>query len=372
MDEAVSAGSDSTPSESSSAPAAGQTIDSALDSAFAELSAPAEPTPQEPAAQAGEVATTEPSPQEPAQSEPEGKGRIHWDDIVSHPAYKTAIEAHERKVSEETEQRILLQLQEDLRPLRDDILFAQNLRANKAQTIAQWLEQQKGDPEVTATIARILSSRRGQKAAAELAGQPLGEEPQPDLQTAEGELVYSAKQLRQWQDWNKRQLLGEVEQQFGPIKESFQQQQNARKAAEDWKQYESAVNTKAQERAKQWDAMPFMEKNQDGTPTPIRAAILKRSSEIASELTAKVERRELRMDPMDLPWTALQQAYAEVVPAQGLPSIQAKQQQQLIQTAVTKARGSQADPMASAPAQPRKPRSIDEALDQAFSAVGGA
>jgi hypothetical protein len=71
-----------------------------------------------------------------------------------------------------------------------------------------------------------------------------------------------------------------------------------------------------------------------------------------------------------LPWIALQHAYGEVVSKQAIPSLQAKTQSQLIQTAVKKSQGSTVDPVASAPAQPRKPRSVDEALDQAFSGVG--
>jgi hypothetical protein len=358
MDDVVSTGGDSTPVES---PSAGEsrpsTPDAALDAAFAELSASPEPAAPTPEAPAGEVPTTvEPPTVEDVPGSEGTEGPIPF------KSHKTALDNARTKAAQETEQRLLQQLQQELAPLREHILLAQALTSDRAGTLARLIDESKDDPQVTALLARSLAGRRGQKPTEEA-------EPAPDLQTAEGELVYSAKQLKAWQDWNARKLMGAVDQKYAPLMQSHEQAQKARVAAEKWQQYETTVQSYSAEQSREWDEMPFMEKNPDGTPSPTRAAILKRSHEIATEMTQQLG-QGLQIDPMRLPWVALQRAYREIAKSQAIPSLQAKTQSQLIQTAVKKSQGSTVDPVASAPAQPRKPRSVDEALDQAFSGVG--
>lgn len=330
------------------------TPDQALDAAFEELSKPAE-TPPEPEAQAGEVPTTE---EPPKVEETPGETK---EGPIPFTVHKTALENARTKAAEETERRMLAQLESELKPLREHILLAQQLQADRVNTIARLIEQSKDDPQIAALLGRSLAGRRGQKAE---------DEPQPDLQTAEGELVYSAKQLKAWQDWNMRKLMGEVEQKYAPLVQSHEQTQKAQEAARKWQEYEATVQQRTEANAALWDAMPFMEKNQDGTPSPTRTAILKRSRELADELTQQIGKGTIQINPLDLPWIALQRAYAEVAKSNVIPSLQAQSQTQLIQTAVRKSQGSAVVPAASAPAQPRKPRSVDEALDQAFEGLG--
>jgi hypothetical protein len=186
-------------------------------------------------------------------------------------------------------------------------------------------------------------------------------------------LLFDPALDRKWREWNdrriERQVLARVEEQYAPIKQSFEQAQKTRETAAKWQQYEATVEKRAKENAARWDAMPFMDKTPDGKATPIREAILKRAHEVAEELKQQLG-SGAPIDPMELPWIALQHAYGEVVSKQAIPSLQAKTQSQLIQTAVKKSQGSTVDPVASAPAQPRKARSVEEALDQAFSGVG--
>jgi hypothetical protein len=343
-------------------------MDAALDAAFDDIATPAEPEPVTATATTGDVPTTEEPPQAEPTPVPEGK-----EGPIPFAVHKTAMENARTKAAQETEQRLLQQLQEELTPLREEILFAQNLKANKTAAIAQWLEAHKDDPDVTALLARSLAGRRGLKNQL-----PPQDEPEPPrfADGPNGELMFDPALDQKWREWNdrriERQVLAKVEDQYAPIKQTFEQAQKERQAAEKFKQYQTAVETRSKERGQLWDGMPFMEKNQDGTPSPTRAAILKRQAEIATELTQQVKAGQLRIDAMELPWVALQRAYSDVVPKQGIPSLRAKEQQTLIHAAVTKTRGSQADPNASAPAQPRKARSVDEALEQAFAGIGGA
>lgn len=356
MEDTVSAGvSESTTSGETSTPAAERpsTPDAALDAAFAELSAPAEPAPPTPEAQAGEAPTTEEPPKVEDVSAEGKKGPIPF------TVHQTALENARVKASQETEQRLMEQLRQELQPLGEHIKLAQALQTDYAGTVAQLLAHGAQHPQhgqaVIAAAARLLAGKRGQTPQAD-------PEPSPDLQTADGELVYSAKQQKAWQDWHKRQLLGEVEQKYAPLMQAHEQQEKAKAVAAKWQEYEATVTATAQSRGPMWDAMPFMEKD-----SPTREAILKRQAELSEEMKQQVRTGQLRVTPVDLPWVALQQAYSEVAKSHGIPSLRAKEQQQLIQTAVTKTRGSQSDPAASAPTQPRKGRTVDEALDLAFS-----
>lgn len=67
---------------------------------------------------------------------------------------------------------------------------------------------------VRSSLARILGSRRG---AAE------DTEPQADLQTSDGTLVYSAPQLAKWQAWQSKRLEAQIAQQLQPLQQREQQ-----------------------------------------------------------------------------------------------------------------------------------------------------
>ena len=182
-------------------------------------------------------------------------------------------------------------------------------------------------------------------------------EPEPDLQTSDGALVYSADQLRKWQQWNSQQSERKLSEQFAPLREMqerFQQQQQVQRMAQE-------AASVAEERGSSWKQMPFFEDH--------KAAILSRQAEIYAEIQQQAQRGERRFDPQNTPWDALTMAYREVVSTQALPKLQSQQTDSLVAQAARKRAGSSSDPAASAPAQPRKPRTEDEALDQVFGAV---
>jgi hypothetical protein len=360
MEDTVSAGvSESTTSGETSTPAAERpsTPDAALDAAFAELSAPAEPAPPTPEAQAGEAPTTEEPPKVEDVSAEGKKGPIPF------TVHQTALENARVKASQETEQRLMEQLRQELQPLGEHIKLAQALQTDYAGTVAQLLAHGAQHPQhgqaVIAAAARLLAGKRGQVPQAD-------PEPPRFAEGQNGELLFDPALDQKWREWNdrriKQQLLGEVEQKYAPLMQAHEQQEKAKAVAAKWQEYEATVTATAQSRGPMWDAMPFMEKD-----SPTREAILKRQAELSEEMKQQVRTGQLRVTPVDLPWVALQQAYSEVAKSHGIPSLRAKEQQQLIQTAVTKTRGSQSDPLASAPTQPRKGRTVDEALDLAFS-----
>ncbi len=98
-------------------------------------------------------------------------------------------------------------------------------------------------------------------------------------------------------------------------------------------------------------------------------AILERQQELHDHAFESAKRGEGRYDPVNTPWNLMMQAYQEVVSTQALPKLQTQQTDSLVAQAARKRAASSSDPAATAPAQPRKPRTQDEVLDQAFEGV---
>lgn len=307
------------------------TIDSVLDTAF-------EPSP-EPAASSDPSASTEPAvepvaatsqPQEPAKPELGVKGeppRERWDSILANARTKARDEA--------------------LAEHKDALEIITRLRSDLGGTLEQLIDEASADDRYSARIvakaAALLNARKGQAKA--------DSEPEPDLQLQDGTLAYSADQSRKLQEWNNRQIEKRLGEQFKPLQElqtQFTQTKEAQRQAKE-------AFTIATKRGAQWKTMPFFEDH--------KAAILERQQAIYTEMSAAGQ-----IDPVQAPWDALQRAYAEVVTANALPKLQTQQTDSLVASAARKRAASSSDPGAAAPAQPRKPRTIDEALDQVFSA----
>lgn len=312
------------------------TIDSALDAAFELPSEPAAgsepPATQEPAAEP--VAATQP-PQEPAKPDT-SKGeppQERWPSILENARTK----AREDALAEH----------------RDALEIVNRLKQDFTGTLAQLLEEGAADPRfadsLTSRAAAILSARR--KQATEDA------EPQPDAVTkyedGTTEPSYSPGQLRKWNEWRERQIEAKLMQKFQPLQQLQQQFERHQQT-----QVEAGKAAQiAERRGAQWKNMPHFTDNKD--------AILKRQMELYEQ-----SKDQAGFDPANGPWELMQQAYAEVVTAQVLPRLQAQQTEKLLATAAHKRAGSVSDPAASLPATPRKPRTVDEALDQVFGAAG--
>jgi len=313
------------------------TPDAALDAVFNAPEPPASSdTPASPEPAKEPVAATL-QPQEPAT--PEGvKGeppKERWDAILANARTK----AREETLAEH----------------KAAISILEDLKRDPVAALTNWLDEFAGDQrysdQITAKAAAILNAR-GKAAKA-------NQEPEPDLQTQDGALVYSADQLRKWHEWNGRQMEAKLATQFKPLQDlqqRYEQSQQVQQAAKE-------AATVAEERGASWKSMPLFTDHKD--------AILKRQQEIYADAEAAAQRGERKLDPINAPWVALQQAYSEVITSQALPKLQSQQTDKLVADAARKRAASTSDPAASAPAQPRKPRTPDEALDQVFSAYAG-
>lgn len=311
------------------------TPDSVLDTAFESPSEPAagsEPS-ETPDPDAQPVAATQ-QPQDPApQSGVKGEPpRERWDSILENARKKAreeALEAH-----------------------KDALDVVRQLQANPGATIAQLLEEAAGDERysefVTSRAAAILAARN--KAATQDA------RPEPD-QGDDKFVWYSPEQQQRLDEWKERQIEKKLSERFAPLQ---QLQQRLEQHQQQVKATEEVAQT-VSERWSQWESMPFLKENMD--------AIKQRQGEIYAEIEAQGKQGLRRFDPKDAPFEALQRAYSEVVSTQALPKLRSAQTGQFIADAARKRAGSSSDPAAHAPAQPRKPLTPDEALDQVFGAV---
>lgn len=307
-----------------------QTEDAVLDAAFASPEPAADSEPSAETAPVSEPAAAIAQPQTPDQ--PSGvKG------VPPEERWPSILENTRNKTREET-----------LAAYKDQLEIVQRLREDFSGTLAQLLEEGSNDPrfseQLTSRAAAILAARN-QAAKANT-------EPEPDLQTADGALVYSADQLRKWHQWNQTQTEKKLTEQFKPLQQlqqRFEQHQQQVQAAE------KATETVGRRMAP-LTALPFFKESQE--------AIKARQREIYEQMQGQPG-----FDPDETPFTALIQAYGEVVGTQAIPKLRSAQTGQFIADAARKRAGSSSDPAATAPAHPRKPRSVDEALEQAFDGI---
>lgn len=242
--------------------------------------------------------------------------------------------------------------EEALAEHRDHLEVVAELRRDFPGTLARLLEEAAANPQyaetITAKAAALLNARK--KAASDDA------RPEPD-QGDDKFVWYSPEQQAKLDAWKARQIKGELLTEFKPLMELREQIEQHR---EGQKLREQATEI-ATERGAIWKNAPLFEEHKD--------AILARQSELYAEAEAAHQRGEGRFDPVNTPWMLLQQAYNEVIGTQALPKLQSQQTDSLVAVAARKRAGSSSDPAASVPAQPRKPRTVDEALDQVFSAT---
>jgi hypothetical protein len=312
------------------------TPDAVLDAAFDSPSTPADsPQPSGESDPAAEPVAATQQPQSTEQPNVGAKGeppRERWDSILENTRSKSEAAGREKALAEH----------------REALEIVERLRTDFTGTLAQLLEEGSTDPrfseQLTSRAAAILAARN-QAAKADA-------EPEADLQTADGALVYSAEQLRKWHQWNQTQTEKKLSQQFAPL----QQLQQRLEQHQQTQQVVQQAAQVAEVKGARWKAMPHFAEHQ--------AAIVARQAEIYAEMQGQPG-----FDPMGSPWDALQQAYTEVVTTQAIPKLRSAQTGQFIADAARKRAGSSSDPSASAPAQARKPRTMDEALEQVFGGI---
>lgn len=316
------------PSTSSAVPAESPT--SFAEAMAARMGAPATPDPgvSTPATTPPPEATTQ-APQTatpPAETAPstEAKGPIPFErheSILKNARAKTEAEVTER-------------FQQQYAPL---VELGNRIEAAPVETIVTLtnglLQHPVHGPAMVSALARALASRRGQAQPTETATE---QEPQADLQTADGTRVYSADQLAKWQTWNHNRLMQEVDQRLQPLQAREQQQIATERAT----QRQTEAQTRAKQALEPYLAQPeFVEH---------RAEIAKRQQELVAQ----------GVDPFQAVGLAYTQVLRDVV----LPARTAKSQESLVREAVKKATGSTSTP-GVAPAQPAgRPESFEKAF----------
>jgi len=204
------------------------------------------------------------------------------------------------------------------------------ISADPVGTVVGLIESLAAHPEhgqaVISALARTLGSRRN-----------ADQEPQADLQTPDGTLVYSAPQLAAWHQWNQRKLDAQIDQRLQPLQEREQQ----RVASERMTQAKAA----AMDRMDRVIA-PYKQLLPDWDSH--KPALLAKSKELLAE----------GYDAQ----TALGLAVISVLNNTVAPARAASQQQQLVAAAVAKATGATSVPGTSVAGTAARPTSFLEAF----------
>ena len=306
------------------APAAADTRPSSWAEALAD--APAEdPAPSAPSDQPALVPPPEaaiPPPSEaPVETSPDGKtpGPLPFE------RHKAIVENTRAKAVESTIQQV-----KDTYGAGID--FQTRFDADPVGTFSQIFDGLTQHPEFGPAIlshaARALSAQRGKAA--------LDEEPGPDLQSADGTLLYSADQLAKREAWHRRQIQADMAKALTP----FQQREQALQQQQAFEEAKAAAGQRMGKLYDAFAARPHF--------TAHKAAITDRFKAIRAEYP-----------DMDL-GAALGMAYADVVETKVVPS----QQQQVVASAVAKATGRSTPPGTVTSQPPGRPRTMREALEQ--------
>lgn len=320
------------PASTTSTPASPVTSPTEKPSSFAEaltarLAAPvpAEPGAPTPAGEPPAPATAAP-PQTPPPVETvptaDPKGPIPFD------RHESILKNARAKTEAEVSQRF----QQQYAP---HVELGQRIQADAIGTVVGLVEGLANHPDygpqMISALARTLGSRRGQPSHA-------SEEPQADLQTADGTLVYSAPQQAKREAWLRQQWLGEVDERLQPLQQREQTHQAQEKAR---------VARQGAHDAMSKVVAPYLQ--------------IPEFVEHRPAITAKWQ--ALVADGADAV-NALGLAFTSVLRETVLPSRTAHSQQQLTATAVQKSLGSTSGPGAAPAAPAGRPKSFEEGFSR--------
>lgn len=131
---------------------------------------------------------------------------------------------------------------------------AKEAEARVRQELEQKLKPYEGvDPTILNGYRIFNAAERGDQSARALIAQhnpqlaqamgwvqapAVDAEPEPDLQTADGQLVYSATRLKEWREWDHRRLEKKFDEKLKP----YQQDREEAKSASERATYESSTN----------------------------------------------------------------------------------------------------------------------------------
>jgi hypothetical protein len=180
-----------------------------------------------------------------------------WQDILANARETSAKEA-EARVRQEVEQQYS--------GLKD---FS-TLDANERAGLLVWRAALNGDPQA---IARLRSNPHVSQAIKGLFSEQsqtaaVDTEPEPDLQAADSTLVYSAPQLKKWQEWHERQLTSKLTKSF---EEKLQPLQQTAQTFQQREAQATYTNTVSSVVAKMKTADPDFEKHMPDVGAALKA-----------------------------------------------------------------------------------------------------
>lgn len=321
---------------STPAPSAPSTPTSLADH-FRSLESAPDPAPTETPAQEGQVPTT----QEPQAPTPDG---VSKEGPIPFQVHTTALKNAREKAAQEAEQRLMQQWQAEIEPVKTYLpianTIAQDVQNGSVEGIARLITEYANHPQLGPQLRSMFGRMLGQRPQQQSTQPTVDAEPEADLQTAEGEPVYSAKQLKAWQQWNQRQQDAQLSERFAPAMEIANHVKAVRETHQQTQQYVQG----AQPLLAELKALPGF------------GDFTKEIATKQAELFQQAYDQGQKPDVVSL-WF---RAYREVVPAK----LQAKQQETLQQTALAKAAGRDANPASVAASPPPTPKTLQEAFAQ--------
>jgi hypothetical protein len=253
-----------------------------------------------------------------------------WQDILEN-ARKTS--------SEEAEKRIRQEYDAKLKAVEP---FSQMSEQDRHGLLI-WNRAMAGDAQARQMVAQV-----NQPLAQSLGWAPAAQadpEPEADLQTADGMLVYSAPQQKKREEWFKRQLSSEMEQKFSKELQPLQTVAQNMRMRENQAAYNTTV---ASVIAKMKAADPEFDAH--------KAAV--------GELIQSDPRlQKLALDDGD-PETAIEIAWGRVYRSKVLPAKEQKSEEKVLTDLQRRAVAGTTNPAAASTSTPRRPRSMTEALSQ--------
>ncbi len=275
----------------------------------------------QPEAQPTAAVTASPDSQQPAKGEPPA---WRWQDIL---------ENTRKSVAEETAARVRQEVEQQYSWAKD-ISASEQERAN----LINWYRKLNADPVSAFRELQQAIEAHPQYAAA-LKPQQADPEPEPDLQTADGQFVYSASQQKAWQEWNTRristELRKEFQQELQPLKQTHQTLQSQQASAA----YNDSV---ASVIARMSEADPkFKEHRKD-------------VFEVIQSDPKLLDRAIGTADSAPDPETAIEIAWGRVHRSKVLPTLQQTTQSQVLADLQQRATASTVNPGAPSVTSPKK------------------
>ena len=217
--------------------------------------------------------------------------------------------------------------------------FARNASQNPLAAAQELLNHAKSDPANAAALRQLASQLMPEPPKAREVEDDA--EPQPDLQTAEGQLLYSAQQQRAHAEW----LVRQTEQRFSARLKPFEERAAKAEEAERQAAAKAEADTQAGSVYESVQKFPHFEAHKDA-------------------IKAKFAQMDLGPDAsMGDVKAALFQCYIDVLATDVLPTLEGKAQTELLQSLKTKAAASSRVPGSpSAVGTPPKPTRFSDAL----------